>query len=239
MTTWTLLDTGIGSAHDNMEIDRHLLENLRPDSQPILHLYEWEGCCATYGYFTKPEQFLQMESVESGLLNIARRPTGGGVIFHLTDLAFSVLIPANHPRYSVNTLENYSLVNSAVAKTIEEFSGKTLTTDLLVECSNTPQNCPLNFCMAKPTIYDVMINGQKVGGAAQRRTKNGLLHQGSISIALPPLDFLKKTLVEDSGVLEAMQTNTFCLINSPYKQDVLNRTRETLKKIISSNIFKL
>ena len=39
---------------------------------------------------------------------------------------------------------------------------------------------PTNVCFANPVSADVMVNGQKVAGAAQRRTRSGLLHQGSI-----------------------------------------------------------
>jgi lipoate-protein ligase A len=35
-------------------------------------------------------------------------------------------------------------------------------------------------CFANPVRADVMMNGRKVAGAAQRRTRRGLLQQGSI-----------------------------------------------------------
>ena len=41
--------------------------------------------------------------------------------------------------------------------------------------------------MAKPTPFDLVIEGKKVGGAAQRRTRKGLLHQGSLSVCPPPI----------------------------------------------------
>ena len=35
-------------------------------------------------------------------------------------------------------------------------------------------------CFANPVASDVMENGRKIAGAAQRKTRGGLLHQGSI-----------------------------------------------------------
>jgi len=35
-------------------------------------------------------------------------------------------------------------------------------------------------CFANPVRADVLIDGRKIAGAAQRRTRQGLLHQGSI-----------------------------------------------------------
>src|SRR5437667_12195247 len=37
-----------------------------------------------------------------------------------------------------------------------------------------------NDCFANPVRADVLVDGRKVAGAAQRRTRSGLLHQGSI-----------------------------------------------------------
>jgi lipoate-protein ligase A len=35
-------------------------------------------------------------------------------------------------------------------------------------------------CFMNPVRADVLIDGRKIAGAAQRRTRQGLLHQGSI-----------------------------------------------------------
>jgi lipoate-protein ligase A len=40
-----------------------------------------------------------------------------------------------------------------------------------------------HLCFANPVSADVMIDSRKIAGAAQRRTRAGLLHQGSIQLA--------------------------------------------------------
>ena len=72
--------------------------------------------------FYRSGRHLDLKALEASGLHLARRPTGGGIIFHLTDFAFSVLIPANHPSFSQNTLENYALVNRPVAFAISEIA---------------------------------------------------------------------------------------------------------------------
>lgn len=37
-----------------------------------------------------------------------------------------------------------------------------------------------NDCFANPVRADVLLNGRKIAGAAQRRTRDGLLQQGSV-----------------------------------------------------------
>lgn len=219
---WKVIDTGISSAEQNMAFDQDLLETLAFHQEgPILHLYEWAGPSATFGHFIDPYTLLQSEGIREFGLQLARRPTGGGLIFHLTDLAFSVLVPASHPGYSLNVLENYSFVNKIVIEIVKCFRQKNIEPTLLPKELGGCKNGPCHFCMAKPTKYDVMLEGRKVAGGAQRRTRYGFLHQGSISLALPDEEFLEKILLPESRILEEMRTYTYSLLSKPTHQEVI------------------
>ena len=219
-----------------MAIDAELLEKMKPDNSPVLHPYDWKGDSATYGYFLDPKKFLDLEKAEAQGLSLARRPTGGGIIFHVSDLAFSVLVPANFPHYSTNTLDNYDFINSAVKRGVNSFFENTDSLTLLPE-EPTPldENCR-HFCMAKPTKYDVMLGGQKIAGAAQRRRRQGYLHQGSIAIALPKENFLNEVLLKGTQVHEAMLANTFSLLGREWSQNDLKEVRETLKRQLQEEL---
>lgn len=224
-----ILDTGLASPEKNMQIDSDLLEKLTPDGQPILHLYDWADKSATYGYFTNPFQHLTEEGVKMHGIKLAKRPTGGGIIFHTTDYAFSILIPSRHKHFSLNTLENYAFVNSLVIKAISHFLGTI--PELLPNEPNPLDNHCKHFCMAKPTKYDVILQGKKVGGGAQRRTKNGFLHQGSIALTSP--DFLSDILQPGTAVKEAMESNSFFLLGPNASQFEIEKARLNLKKLLS------
>ena len=189
-----IFDSKIHSASENMALDSNLLSQLDPNSDPILHHYDWARPSITYGHFIDPKKFLSLEMVEKFGIDLARRPTGGGIVFHLWDLAFSFLMPANHPRCSTNTLENYAFVNGAVRRVAMHLEEK-----MEIILSNASLKSPdcTNFCMARPTIYDVVFEGKKVAGSAQRRTKNGYLHQGTISLKLPDLKLVKEVLLSE------------------------------------------
>ncbi len=219
---WKILDTGSADAAQNMALDYALLKDLPSIDCPILHLYEWSGPSATYGHFTDPFSLLHKDAVAEYGLQLAKRPTGGGIIFHTTDFAFSLLIPASHPSYSLNTLENYGFINSIVSRIIKKFQGAT---PFLLKNEQPLFKAAGQFCMAKPTKYDVMIGSRKVAGAAQRRTRDGYLHQGSLSLKLPPEEFLL-ALLKDFRVAQAMQAATHCLA-----QDDLSEARKTLKTL--------
>lgn len=217
---FTLLDTGPASAATNMEHDAQLLAGL--EEIPVLHLYDWIGFAATYGYFIDPKRHLKGE-----LIDAARRSTGGGIVFHIWDLAFSFLMPASHPLCSSATLDNYLFVNRIVLSAVEElFQLK----GSLTPSDAVPQgpNCA-SFCMARPTIYDAVYNGLKVAGAAQRRTRRGYLHQGTISLALPDQKLLEQVLVDHEEIAAAMAEYSFAPLGNT-SATALREARLVLKE---------
>ncbi len=189
-----------------MELDQKFLDDMLPDDLPILHFYDFEKPAATYGLFLKPEDFLK----EGHPLDLAKRPTGGGILFHLWDLAFSVLIPKNHPGYSDDVMKNYKYINDQVLIAISEYLELPLI-NLLAENPIPKDEVSKHFCFAKPTKYDIMIEGKKVAGAAQRRKHNGYLHQGSISLVMPDMKFLKTLFPQESTVPDEINAHTFAL----------------------------
>lgn len=180
----------------NMDNDYERLKGSKSSDKPLLTFYEWGGPALTYGYFIDPESFLVKNSFQMG-----RRPTGGGILFHSIDCAFSLIIPSSHEKLSLNTLENYQLVNGIIKEALNSLGVKV---DVLeAGCSN------LRFCMAKPTVYDLVIEGKKVVGAAQRRSKEGLLHQGSISLRLPGPQ--EKAALKEAALYDLMCRETYPL----------------------------
>lgn len=227
-----ILNTGVSKAQEIMSLDENLLENLNPDDEPILHLYEWEGPSATFGYFIDPVKHLNLAQAEKHGISLARRPTGGGIVFHVWDLAFSFLLPARHPYFSVNTLDNYRFVNQIVLEAAMEtfLLGKT--------AGLTPESFPSlgfdcqNFCMAKPTQYDVVYEGKKIAGAAQRRRKQGYLHQGTISLAIPDFELLSAVLLSNEEVVQAMQAYTFAFLGPNCSKKELGEARGHLQQLL-------
>lgn len=226
-----ILDTGISTAARNMRFDEKLLENLHPRGNPILHLYGWARPSATYGYFIKPEKHLDLKKAALHHLDLARRPTGGGIVFHIGDLAFSFLMPAEHPRFSLSPLQNYRFVNGIILEIVQAYF---LLTPKLIDrdAPSLGSDCK-NFCMAKPTQYDVVYKGMKIAGAAQRKRRQGYLHQGTISLSAPKIQLLSDVLLSKKDVLQAMGTFTF----APIKEiGALRQTRIDLQKLLADKL---
>jgi lipoate-protein ligase A len=238
MTAWKVIDTGEISAEENMGFDVQLLET--EQAQSVLHFYEWKGDCATYGYFTDPAKLINVDNAQKLSLNLARRPTGGGIVFHMWDMAFSVVVPAHSPNFSTDTLKNYAFVNNAVLAAVKEFLGDQPPLALISEdLVGWDTDCS-RFCMARPTKYDVMWEGKKVAGAAQRKTKLGFLHQGTIALTLPPLDYLEQILLPGTLVKEAMLAHT-CpllgpLLGSTASTAKIQAAKQQLRQLLTTHL---
>jgi lipoate-protein ligase A len=226
-----IFDTGTDLASANMRFDEELLQELKPDADPILHLYHWTNPSATFGYFIEVKKHLDLEKAKKWDLDLARRPTGGGIVFHIWDLAFSFLMPAKNPHFSVNTLQNYQFVNSTVLEVVRNYF--CLSPELIKESVPTLGIDCQNFCMAKPTQYDVVYQGMKIAGAAQRRRAQGYLHQGTISLALPNLELLEEVLLSKKDVLEAMNIFTFAPVRDAKE---MKSVREDLQKLLADKL---
>lgn len=232
---WNLVERDAATAAQNMEYDAELLRALEPSSRPILHLYDWLKPSLTYGFFAQPEKLLNLESVEKHGFDIARRPTGGGVVFHMWDLAFSVLVPANSSLFSQNTLENYELVNQVVFRVVEEFVGKSALMSLTPNDATMKNPQQAFFCMARPTKYDLVVGKKKIAGAAQRKMKQGFLHQGTIALQFPDLNILDD-LLPSEDVREAMRQTTFPLLGENVS---LEEGRQQIKELLKTQFLNL
>jgi lipoate-protein ligase A len=102
-----------------------------------------------------------------------RRWTGGGIVPHGDDLTYSVIIPRAHPFFRRRSLDIYCALHEAIRVALEANHIDATLVDR--SASKISEECFANAVRA-----DVMSNGRKIAGAAHRRSRGGLLHQGSI-----------------------------------------------------------
>jgi lipoyl(octanoyl) transferase len=151
----------------NMAIDEALLEYA---TVPAIRFYRWQSPALSFGYSGR---FADVASYQCER-DLVRRWTGGGIVFHGEDLTYSIVIPASDPVFPESSTSIYEWIHQVLC-------------DVLVEAghaarlgTDTGVDDPGYDCFANPVRADVLINERKIAGAAQRRTRHGLLQQGSI-----------------------------------------------------------
>jgi len=162
------------SAAINMAIDETLLETA---VVPTIRFYRWRSPALSFGYFGKFSDV----SIYAAERDLVRRWTGGGIVFHGEDLTYSIVIPASDAAFAESSLAIYEKVHRALCAALNGV-GECASLVGSARCADRmPQpGVPTNNCFANPVNADVIMDGRKVAGAAQRHTYRGLLHQGSI-----------------------------------------------------------
>jgi lipoate-protein ligase A len=195
------------SAAVNMAIDEALLEATKV---PSIRFYQWKSPALSFGYFGR---FTDVADYAAERDLVRRWTGGGivfhgddltySILIPASDPAFSessmsiyekihcalrdALVSAGQNAVVAAVPNRESLRGHArgdnppccshtpVARPTAHWSA----------CDDGPQGRGYNphLCFANPVSADVIMNGRKVAGAAQRRTRAGLLHQGSIQLA--------------------------------------------------------
>jgi lipoyl(octanoyl) transferase len=166
------------SAALNMAIDEALLESA---TVPSIRFYRWQSPALSFGYFGK----FADAAIHAAERDLVRRWTGGGIVLHEDDLTYSIVIPARDQAFAESSIVIYESVHRGLCAALNEFGERAgVAADVapggITIAKQTPVSASVSHCFANPVRADVMINGRKVAGAAQRRTRRGLLQQGSI-----------------------------------------------------------
>jgi lipoate-protein ligase A len=166
---WLLLESGPGTAAWNMAMDEALLRSVAGLGRPVLRFYAWTEPAATFGF---SQRYRDVEGW-TGLRPLVRRPTGGGLVPHSGDWTYSVAVPPGHGWYGLRARQSYARIHCWVREAFLE-------TGMAVELAPAPRPEAPGRCFMGAEQDDVVWQGRKIAGAAQRRNRLGLLIQGSI-----------------------------------------------------------
>jgi lipoate-protein ligase A len=168
-------DTGNrhGAAHMAMD-EALLLQSI----EPVLRFYNWPQPEITIGFFTPISEVTVRDEPAT------RRWTGGGIVEHGEDVTFSLAIPRRFLKKGVPAGERYRQIHEALSRALRA-AGLTRV-EAAPAISAPPESSP-GVCFSAPVAWDVIDTegGAKLAGGAQRRSKAGLLHQGSVRLPLP------------------------------------------------------
>ena len=172
------------SAAMNMAIDEALLETA---VVPTIRFYRWRSPALSFGYFGKFSDV----AIYAAERDLVRRWTGGGIVFHGDDLTYSIVIPASDPVFDESSIAIYEKIHRALCEALNGVAERAIVAGRFERRTGRRSSRPARTgdrrssasgynCFANPVRADVMMDGRKIAGAAQRRTRRGLLQQGSI-----------------------------------------------------------
>lgn len=168
-STWLLLREGRCAFDYNMAMDEALLDSAPELGFPVLRFYGWTEPAASFGYSQARAEIEKLTMLRP----LVRRPTGGGLVPHDADWTYSLVFPPKHDWYRIKAVESYRRVHEWLCDAFSEMN---------VSATLSPQRqkeIP-GQCFVGAEKDDLLWHGRKIAGAAQRRSLNGLLIQGSV-----------------------------------------------------------
>lgn len=192
---WRVINTGTGTASWNMSVDETLLNNHKEDDLPILRLYGWEPALSV-GKFSTIQESVNLVKMKEKQISCVRRLSGGGILVHDNDLSYTIIISKTFLK-AKSIKESYHYLCQFLICLYQK-----LGLHALFASESEVKIRESNICLAGCEPYDIVVDGQKMGGNAQRHTRYTLFQHGSIPMSFNESLF-EPLFLEKSGLREA------------------------------------
>jgi|TARA_Y100000310_G_scaffold284075_1_gene306570 lipoate-protein ligase A len=182
------IDTGVYDAYANMAIDEAILHYCKI---PVLRVYGWKPAGVSIGYNQDLHKEINIDYCKKNNIDIVRRVSGGKAVFHDKELTYSFIIPESINLLPREINESYKEIAKALVLAFEKLGIK-------AEIKKIPERIATSICFNSSNWYELLINGKKISGSAQRRMDGKILQHGSI---LLDFDYEKNSLLFNSNNL--------------------------------------
>lgn len=178
---WRVLDSGASDGATNMATDVALMARAAESGEAVLRIYAWSSPTVSFGVHERAR--LSADDIAREGLAAVRRPTGGRALLHHHEVTYSVTAPTRDTSLG----ESYAAINALLVAALEAL-GVSVAPAPRTARAAAPDG---RACFAEPNAGELVVNGRKLVGSAQRRDAQALLQHGSI------------LLDDDQGVLGA------------------------------------
>lgn len=161
-----------------MAVDEHLLLRAINANELAIRIYSWDTPTISLGYFQDSAEFLATGRFPT--LPVVQRLSGGGAILHDREITYSISVPAMHPLI-VDPVRLYETAHAGIIRAFEPAG-----VHLVPRGENHKHVQEPFLCFSRGDRNDLVLDGVKVVGSAQRRRKGAILQHGSILLEASP-----------------------------------------------------
>jgi len=159
---WRLLPLRIDDAFTSMAIDEALLKlNAEGRSPNTIRFWRWLPSTVSIGCFQSLEREVDLEVAKKYGVDVVRRITGGGAVFHDHDGELTYSLVCKQGDVPDDIIESYRLICGGLVRGLGHLG---------LQAEFKPVN-------------DVQVNGKKISGSAQTRRWGSVLQDGTILIS--------------------------------------------------------
>lgn len=181
--TWRLIEDEPGDGRVNMATDEAILLGCAEgESPPTLRLYGWQEPTLSVGYTQDLVAGVDLERCLDQGVRLVRRPTGGRALMHYRELTYSVTAPIPHPCFPSSLRGAFRTVSEALIRSLAKLGidNAMMASGARVSSVKSVYRSP--SCFVSANHCEIVVQGKKLIGSAQRRVRNAFLQHGSIWI---------------------------------------------------------
>jgi len=156
----------------NMAADEFLLLRALDTGQPAVRIYSWDTPTVSLGYFQNAEDFHRSGRFRG--LPAVRRLSGGGAILHDQEITYSFAVPAGFTA-APDFARLYEAAHSGIRHVLQNYGVAVLPRGMTRTAPREPF-----LCFSRGDRNDLILQGVKVAGSAQRRRRGAVLQHGSV-----------------------------------------------------------
>ncbi len=168
---WRFLPLETRNGYWNMALDEAILDAvIKKESPNTLRFFKWNPSTVSIGRNQSLSSEVEVNFAEEKGINIVRRITGGGSVFHdsIREITYSIVCPTRFLENlnAKNVLEQFEKIEAGIILALTQYGLK-----------------PEKGVIHCPAIF---LDGKKFSGNAQIRKKGYLLQHGTILLELDP-----------------------------------------------------
>ena len=186
--SWRLIEDPPRSGAENMATDEGLLRDAANGEEvPALRFYTWDPPAVSLGRFQDERTAVDARACRRLGIDVVRRITGGRAVLHHHELTYSIVARTDHAIFPNALLGTYKVIAEGLLAGLgnlgiqaEMVSRSCKNAERIRKRTSEPA------CFASPSWYEILVNGKKIIGSAQRRVPGAFLQHGSILIDRDP-----------------------------------------------------
>ncbi len=174
---------GAHGARANMERDARLLARAAANGvPPVLRLFTFRPAGITLGHSQEPTRELDLVAIERDAVEWAVRPTGGRAIFHDEEWTFSLATPLGAAGWAADPAAAYERTCALLAAALGDLGVPVQLAAGSPRGVGRPREggAAAAACFASTARHELVLQGRKFAGIAQRAVRGALLQQGSL-----------------------------------------------------------
>ena len=199
---------GAHDARENMRRDAALLARAETEArefEPVLRLFQFAPPGITLGHSQSAARELDLARCERDGVIWAVRPTGGRAIFHAEEWTYSLTACLSDPEWGGTLRESYDRLAAVLVASLVRLG---VPARISGRDSRAGRRAAAAPCFSTRTRHEILRDGRKIVGSAQRRTARAVLQQGSVLLSeghLALVDYLAIAPAERTAARAELQ----------------------------------